>query len=30
MMDSFEAQRKKEKWQNRKYMKKNGTKMNLK
>ena len=29
MMDSFEAQ-KKEKWQKRKYMTKNGTKMNLK
>ena len=29
MMDSVEAQ-KKEKWQKRKYMKKNGTKMNLK
>ena len=28
-MDSFEAQ-KKEKWQKRKYMKKNRTKMNLK
>ena len=29
MMDTVEAQ-KKEKWQKRKYMKKNGTKMNLK
>ena len=29
MMDSFEAQ-KEEKWQKRKYVKKNGTKMNSK